>query len=188
MNDTIYEKIDYFTYKLKKDYSPEQYGKYLREVQTLVSNSGETDGRIRFEEHQEAAQMFIDACPVKESIILGFFDYQLSTEESRFDFYPEGTYERFEADNRQGSLELMIGYGPRDLATQVRARKDFDLSIDQDFGWKDAFGIHIEKYVASSREYIRESMTKRHYYTLKILENRVAVPQPIYKGHKITPQ
>lgn len=149
-----------------------------RLISSPLSRDYISESLDRWKEHQRVAEEFA-TLRERSGIsprVFGFFEQGIAEEVSLFGNCPEGVSERFETHCGVEMGSVIIGWGPEDLSLIVRVKEDFPLNIDQDFGWEDWCGVHMERYSASSREYVRESMTGRTCYRLVIDDMGVAIP------------
>lgn len=134
----------------------------------------------RYQLHQEFNRRFSELRAEKlgeeAEVVFGFFHHGKAEEISLFSGYPEIAEKLFRDCQNGLSSYLVIGYGCKDCSVTVVAA--FDTSVDQDWGWRDSMGEHVEYYDAASRTFYRRSMSGRTCYRLKINDNGIAIPQP----------
>lgn len=89
-----------------------------------------------------------------------------AAEVSLFSPYPDRTYQYLDCPFLDSGGAAVIGIGPTLYKLEVRLASHIEWDKDQDFGWEDGYGEHVEYWDAARREYVRRSMSGRTYYTL----------------------
>ena len=123
------------------------------------------DGFLRWLAHQLINLWW--ASQRYSQLVLWVFPRGRAAEVSLFGDYREKVLERMEV-GEWACHSLIIGIGPDTPVWKisVRLRPGIDWSRDQEFGWKDAYGVHKEFWDAGRRAYVRRSMSGRTRYTL----------------------
>jgi len=164
----------------------------VRAAQAAISATGSKGSHERWQEHQDFSRFAHEerAKVVGCDLVVGVFDAGIAQELSLFSGYPETVTDQIYIGGSGfgGTDSCVIGVGCSDLARTIQAitwkddEEIWSLDEDQDWGWVDGMGTHVEEYDAATRVYTRSSMTGRTSYRIKFVGSYGYVIEPTAEG------